>query len=65
MLPFISSYLLYTICVTGGPQSGKTTALATIRDFLVEKGFQVFILPSVKELNMNVPYSPIESTKSV
>jgi|LauGreDrversion4_2_1035121.scaffolds.fasta_scaffold559937_1 putative protein kinase ArgK-like GTPase of G3E family len=38
------------ICITGGPCSGKTTALATIHSVLTKQGFKVFIVPEAESL---------------
>jgi len=35
---------LYKIVLTGGPCAGKTTALARLEEYLIEKGFHVFIV---------------------
>lgn len=36
---------IYKICLTGGPCSGKTTALSKLRDRFQDLGFTVFIAP--------------------
>lgn len=43
--------LIYRICVTGGPQGGKTTSLAILNEKLSDKGFKVFMVPNVTALS--------------
>lgn len=43
--------LIYRICLTGGPQGGKTTSLAILNEKLTDKGFKVFMVPNVLALS--------------
>lgn len=44
--------------LTGGPCSGKTTALSRIRDYLVSHGYRVVILPEAATQLMGAGFSP-------
>ena len=43
---------IYKICLTGGPCSGKTTAVAKITNLIEKKGFRVFNVPEAATLLM-------------
>lgn len=43
---------IYSICLTGGPCSGKTTALASLKNVIESKGFIVFNVPEAATLLM-------------
>ena len=43
---------IYRICLTGGPCSGKTTALASLKNVIESKGFIVFNVPEAATLLM-------------
>jgi predicted ATPase len=36
---------IYKFCLTGGPCSGKTTAVERLQGYLSERGFRVFVVP--------------------
>ena len=37
--------MVYSICLTGGPCAGKTTALADLKQSLTQLGMQVLVVP--------------------
>lgn len=39
---------LFTVCLTGGPCSGKSSSLASFTKALTEKGFDVYAVPEVR-----------------
>ena len=43
---------IYRICITGGPCSGKTTALAKLQNIYDKKGFRIFTVPEAATLLM-------------
>ena len=43
---------IYRICFTGGPCSGKTTALAKLQNIYEKKGFRIFTVPEAATLLM-------------
>ena len=43
---------IYRICLTGGPCSGKTTAIAQLEDLVEDKGVRVFTVPEAATLLM-------------
>lgn len=43
---------IYRICLTGGPCAGKTTALTTLNQVLVQRGFRVYVVPEAATMLM-------------
>lgn len=41
---------IYIICVTGGPCSGVTTAIASLSSFLTKHGFKAFTVPDADQI---------------
>ena len=39
---------IYTVCLTGGPCSGKSSSLAAFTRTLTERGFDVYALPEAR-----------------
>ena len=42
--------LIHRILLTGGPCAGKSTALSTIQQFLMNHGFTVYTIPEASKL---------------
>ena len=47
-----SKYPIYRVCLTGGPCAGKTTAMATLTENLIRKGFKVLQVPEAATMMM-------------
>jgi len=43
---------IYRVCLTGGPCSGKTTAIAKMQDIITKSGYRVFQVPEAATLLM-------------
>ena len=43
---------IYRFCLTGGPCSGKTTAITKIQNIVRQKGYRVFSVPEAATMLM-------------
>lgn len=48
---------IFTICLTGGPCSGKSSSLASFTKALTAKGFDVYCVPEVRSLSNRVGFA--------